>query len=73
METTIALVRALSIGQLAQHEAKHKTLTDKAVRLRAELNQTLRLLAAEEVEVARFRAIVSQTDCVAMHNHTEGA
>lgn len=69
---TISLVRALSVGQLAQHEARHKTLTEKAVRLRSELNHTLRLLAAEEMEVARFRAIVSQTDCVAIHNHTEG-
>lgn len=62
METTITLVRALATGQLAQHEARHAALTDKAVRLRAELNHTLRLLAAEEVEVSRFRTIVQSCE-----------
>lgn len=62
MQTTIEMVRALATGQLAAHQERQRRLTERAVQLRAELNHTLRMLAAETSEVERFSSILKSCE-----------
>lgn len=62
MQTTIEMVRALATGQLAAHQERQRRLTERAVQLRAELNHTLRMLAAETGEVERFSSILKSCE-----------